>query len=215
MLVPIILGSDKTTVSVATGQNEYYPLYLSIGNVHNTIRRAHRGPVAVIAFLPDPKGSSFCLRQWVLMRNLAGLGEKQDSDCAKFRRFRRELFHVTLSKILESLRPGMTCPELVRCFDGHYRRAIYSIGPYIADYPEQALVACIVQGWCPRYGVVFIDRRSRSHMIHSCTAKRDNLDEGNGRRAREHTELLVATQSLSDLWERYGLVGDVTVSSLW
>jgi Plavaka transposase len=62
MLVPIILGSDKTTVSVATGHNEYYPLYLSIGNVHNNIRRAHRGAVAVIAFLSIPKGSSFCLR---------------------------------------------------------------------------------------------------------------------------------------------------------
>ncbi|OBZ65348.1 hypothetical protein A0H81_14664 [Grifola frondosa] len=29
--VPIILGSDKTTVSVVTGQNEYYLLYASIG----------------------------------------------------------------------------------------------------------------------------------------------------------------------------------------
>ncbi|KAG2090577.1 hypothetical protein BD769DRAFT_1371547, partial [Suillus cothurnatus] len=38
--VPIILGSDKTTVSVATGQNDYYPLYASIGNVHNNVRRA-------------------------------------------------------------------------------------------------------------------------------------------------------------------------------
>ena len=35
MLVPIILGSDKTTVSVRTGNNEYYPLYISIGTVHN------------------------------------------------------------------------------------------------------------------------------------------------------------------------------------
>jgi hypothetical protein len=61
MLVPIILGSDKTTVSVATGHNEYYPLYLSIGNVHNSIRRAHRGAVAVVAFLSIPKGSSFLL----------------------------------------------------------------------------------------------------------------------------------------------------------
>ncbi|KAG1856602.1 hypothetical protein C8R48DRAFT_749163 [Suillus tomentosus] len=30
--VPIILGSDKTTVSVGTGNNEYYPLYASIAN---------------------------------------------------------------------------------------------------------------------------------------------------------------------------------------
>ena len=39
MFVLIILGSDKTTVSVATGQHKYYPVYLSIGNVHNNICR--------------------------------------------------------------------------------------------------------------------------------------------------------------------------------
>ncbi|KAG5634826.1 hypothetical protein H0H81_000595 [Sphagnurus paluster] len=36
MYCPIILGSHKTTVSVATGHVEYHPVYLSIGNVHNT-----------------------------------------------------------------------------------------------------------------------------------------------------------------------------------
>jgi hypothetical protein len=34
---PIILSSDKTTVSVATGHNEYWPIYFSIGNIHNNI----------------------------------------------------------------------------------------------------------------------------------------------------------------------------------
>ncbi|KAG1874418.1 hypothetical protein F4604DRAFT_1880883 [Suillus subluteus] len=34
--VLIILGSDKTTVSVSTGNNEYYPLYLSIGNIFHS-----------------------------------------------------------------------------------------------------------------------------------------------------------------------------------
>jgi Plavaka transposase len=35
------LGSDKTTVSVGTGNNEYWPLYMSIGNINNNVRRAH------------------------------------------------------------------------------------------------------------------------------------------------------------------------------
>ncbi|KAH9855914.1 hypothetical protein C2E23DRAFT_720427, partial [Lenzites betulinus] len=52
---PIILGSDKTTVSVATGQNEYYPLYLSNGLVHNSARRAQRNAVSLVAFLAVPK----------------------------------------------------------------------------------------------------------------------------------------------------------------
>jgi hypothetical protein len=52
--------------------------------------------------------------------------------------------------MLESLKPGMTTPEVVRCPDGHFRLAIYGLGPYIADYPEQALLASIVQNWCPK-----------------------------------------------------------------
>lgn len=55
MYCPIILGSDKTTVSVATGHVEYHPLYLSIGNPHNTVRCAHRNAVIPIAFLAIPK----------------------------------------------------------------------------------------------------------------------------------------------------------------
>ena len=56
MFVPLILGSDKTTVSVATGYNEYYPLYMSIGNVQNHVRRAHRNAVSLLGFLVIPKG---------------------------------------------------------------------------------------------------------------------------------------------------------------
>ena len=56
MFVPLILGSDKTTVSVATGYNEYYPLYMSIGNVQNHVQRAHRNAVSLLGFLAIPKG---------------------------------------------------------------------------------------------------------------------------------------------------------------
>jgi hypothetical protein len=44
----------------------------------------------------------------------------------------------------------MTVPETVRCADGHFRRAVYSLAAYIADYPEQAFLTSVVQGWCPR-----------------------------------------------------------------
>lgn len=55
MFVPIILGSDKTTVSVATGHQEFHPVYLSPGNVHNNLRRAHGDAVVPVAFLAIPK----------------------------------------------------------------------------------------------------------------------------------------------------------------
>ena len=75
--------------------------------------------------------------------------ERKYAETASFRRFRRQLFHTSLAAILQTLKPGMSIPEVVRCPDGHFRRAIWAIGPYVADYPEQVLVANIVQGWCP------------------------------------------------------------------
>ncbi|KIK91280.1 hypothetical protein PAXRUDRAFT_94064, partial [Paxillus rubicundulus Ve08.2h10] len=89
MCVPIILGSDKTTVSVATGNNEYYPLYISTGNVHNNMRRAHGEAVSLLGFLSIPK--------------------KFESDAA-FHAFRRHLFHTSLQAILKVMHPAMSKP---------------------------------------------------------------------------------------------------------
>ncbi|KAG6824485.1 hypothetical protein H0H92_006722, partial [Tricholoma furcatifolium] len=177
MFVPVILGSDKTTVSVATGQNDFYPLYAAIGNTHNAARRAHHNALSLIGFLAIPKAS------------------KDYADNADYRKFRRQLFHTALEGILSSLRPYMMKPRITRCADGHFRRVIYGLGPYIADYPEQALLACIVQNWCPK-----------------CTAPPQDLDQGDAiPRRREHTERLLAESSMKELWDDYGIVGDLIV----
>jgi hypothetical protein len=115
--------------------------------------------------------------------------------------------------MLESLRPGMTIPEVVRCADGHFRRAVYGLGPYIADYPEQALLGCIVQNWCAKYvqsSILFL--RCILKFLSRCTAPANNLDDGRyGRRSRDHTDMLVQELELGVLWDEYGLVGDVVV----
>ncbi|KAJ6621814.1 hypothetical protein B0H10DRAFT_2162891 [Mycena sp. CBHHK59/15] len=177
--VPIILGSDKTTVSVATGQNEYYPLYMSNGLVYNGVRRAHRNAVTLIGFLAIPKT------------------DRENQDSTEFRTFRRNLFHGSLRHILQSLKPGMTIPEVALFADGHYRRVIYGLGPYIADYPEQVLLACVVQGWCAK-----------------CTASRENLDGPSGRRTQLHTETLFDVLDHGTMWDQYGVVPDVLVQLL-
>ena len=78
------------------------------------------------------------------------IGAKNHADEAGFRKFKKQVFHTALARILRSLKPHITTPEVLRCSDGHFRRIIYGIGPYIADYPEQVLLACIVQNWCGR-----------------------------------------------------------------
>ncbi|KAF9497935.1 hypothetical protein BDN71DRAFT_1481481 [Pleurotus eryngii] len=180
MLVPVVLGSDKTTVSVATSNNEFYPLYGGIGNVHNNVRRAHRDAISLIALLAIPKTS----REY-----------QNDTD---FRKFRRQLFHTSLYYILQSLKPYMTHPRVSKCSDGHFRRAIYSLGPYIADYPEQALLACIVSGWCPKCVTSKL-----------CTALNNQLDLPGDRRFCEHTTALQEACTLRELWDSYGIVRDL------
>ncbi|THU77673.1 hypothetical protein K435DRAFT_824275 [Dendrothele bispora CBS 962.96] len=172
MLVPIILGSDKTTVSVATGNTEYYPLYLSIGNVQNNIRRAHRNAVIPIGFLAIPKSD-----------------RKYDND-PDFRRFKKKLYHASITAILQSLKPAMSTPIVRRCPDGYYRRVMYDLAAYIADYPEQVYLAGTVQDWCPK-----------------CTAPRNNLDAAAGPRSREHTEALLEEFAGDGhiLWDNYGI----------
>jgi hypothetical protein len=68
----------------------------------------------------------------------------------EYQRFCRQLYHACLGRIYASVKAAMTTPDVVLCPDGHYRKAIYSVGPYIADYPEQVWLACIVQNWCPK-----------------------------------------------------------------
>ena len=86
----------------------------------------------------------------LIVTNSLPLASKEYVDDALFRKFCRQLVHTSLSKILAPLKAAMEVPEVTQFPDGHFHRAIYNLGPYIADYPEQALLACIVQDWCPK-----------------------------------------------------------------
>ncbi|KAF9007622.1 hypothetical protein BDQ17DRAFT_1389069 [Cyathus striatus] len=150
MFAPVILGSDKTTVSVATGQNEYYPL----------------------------------------------VTDKQYEKSAAFRKFHRQLFHASLAYILQSLKPWMMTPKITRCGNSHFYCVIYGLGPYIADYPEQCLLACIVYGWCAQCMAYFNDL--------------DNQEKAT-QCSYEHTEALydAVGGNLRALWDGYGIIADI------
>ena len=75
-------------------------------------------------------------------------------------------FISLLQIILKPIRPYMTSPKIIYCPDGHYHQAIFSLGPYIADYPKQCLLASIVQGWCSTYAKLY---SSCLHTSEGCT----------------------------------------------
>ncbi|KAF8200520.1 hypothetical protein K438DRAFT_1822115 [Mycena galopus ATCC 62051] len=175
MFVPVVAGSDKTTVSVATGHQEYHPVYVSPGVLTGIARRAHGNGVLPAAFLPIPKTS------------------KKHRKKPAYQHFVRQMYHACLARVFEPLRTAMTTPEVVRCADGHFRRVIYGLGPYIADYPEQVWLSCIVQNWCPK-----------------CDAKPDNLDAPGARRRKDtKTAFLVTCFDPGTLWDDFGIRSDV------
>ncbi|KAF7977691.1 hypothetical protein HWV62_2942 [Athelia sp. TMB] len=133
--LPVVSGSDKTTVSVGTGHQEYHPVYMSPGNITNSARRAHGNGVLPVAFLPIPKALP---------------ARRKHRDSRDYQRFTRQLYHSCLARLFQPLKAGMTVPEIVQCADGYSRRVIYGLGPYIADYPEQVWLASVVQNWCPK-----------------------------------------------------------------
>ena len=89
-----------------------------------------------------------------------------------------------------------------------------ALGLYIADYPEQALLSCVMQGWCPNLVPShFSQNVSNIHLFLKCTAPQSdpNKTEGVIHRCQAHTELLVHEFELGLLWDGWGIVGDVVV----
>ena len=150
MFVSIVAGSDKTVASVATGQQEFHPLYIGPGNIDNPTRRAHGIGIMPCAFLPIPKGIVLFLYHQVIFLTFffVQVGPHERTS-VEYQQFCRQLYHACLAYVYQPLKHAMTVPEVVRCPDGHFRCAIFSIGPYIADYPEQVWLTAIVNNWCP------------------------------------------------------------------
>ncbi|KAL0568299.1 hypothetical protein V5O48_013688, partial [Marasmius crinis-equi] len=86
-------------------------------------------------------------------------------------------------------------PVVRMCPDGYYCWVIYDLAAFIADYPEQVLLAGIVQGWCCK-----------------CKAPNDNLDgEESEARSREWFEhMMDEFHGEGDvLWDNFGIDNDV------
>jgi hypothetical protein len=77
-------------------------------------------------------------------------GDRRSDDTKEFRTFKRQLYHASIAAVLHPLLKGMRAPVVRRCPDGHFRRVIYDLVAFIADYPEQVMLTGIVQGWCPK-----------------------------------------------------------------
>ena len=96
------------------------------------------------AFWPYQKVSIVVLNYMLCFASFCHLADNESHNDVKYCRFQYQLLHTSLQKILKPIRLYMTTPKVVHCPDDHYYQAIFSLGPYIMDYPKQCLLLSIV-----------------------------------------------------------------------
>ena len=216
MVVPIIAGSDKTTVSVAKGHQEYHHVYMSPGNLTK-----HSLPCSWQCF-PPSRVPSYTKRyylihhltHWQIQLNWILSHSKQEGT--------RE---GTLPKIL---------PTIILCLSSSYfctpqGRNDNSRGCQMSGWP---LLLCCVWYWTiysqlsraglvgsrgsglvPKvYSWILSDSTPNNQPGLRCDMHPNNLDaEGARQRSHQKTEFLIICFNTGALWDDFRLRSDVVV----
>ncbi|KAJ7634868.1 hypothetical protein FB45DRAFT_830357 [Roridomyces roridus] len=130
-LSPIIISSDKTQLTHFSGDKQAWPVYISVGNLRKATRRTTSSRATILlGYIPVTKLEIFSKEN----RSREG----------------HQLFHDCVKAMLEPLKEAGEKGVLMDCADGFVRHIFPILSAYIADYPEQTLVACCRENSCPK-----------------------------------------------------------------
>ncbi|KAF8595491.1 hypothetical protein BDV93DRAFT_574950 [Ceratobasidium sp. AG-I] len=130
-IVPLILATDQTMLSIMCGGQAAYPVYLTLGNINKHWRRKpSKRTMVLLGYLP-----------------VEAFEDVEDDD--ERRRMKADLIHRSMEKMLEPLKKASEEGVDMWCPDGRLRRVYPRIAAYLADWPEQNLMSCTSIGSCP------------------------------------------------------------------
>ncbi|KAG8824504.1 hypothetical protein FRC17_009084 [Serendipita sp. 399] len=128
-LLAVLLGSDKAHLTEYSGDKSAWPLYLSLGNIHSSVRNKPTMQCWILlAYIPIPIFT-----------------ESKSQHTA----LQQRLFHQCLDVVLKSIKHVGKKGKDMRDSLGNVRRCYTRIAAYLADYPEQVLINVAAQNNSP------------------------------------------------------------------
>ena len=137
------------------GDKTAWPVYLTIGNIDKSIRC-------------KPSAHAFLLLGYIPVSKLLCFLKSAHSE-ATYR-----LFHTCMAKILAPLIDAGKEGVPMTCADGLIRHVFPILAAYIADHPEQCLIACCKENHCPH--CVVPRKECGSSKDHPLRSQADTLE---------------------------------------
>lgn len=133
-MAPIIVSTDKTQLTQFSGGKQAYPVYLTLGNIRNRLRRR-------------PSEQACILLAYLLMEKVA----KRTSSTPTMSALYQRAFHAAMEHIFEPLKT-IDHKEGISMTSGNgtIHRVHPILAAYVTDYLEQCLVICAKSRTCPK-----------------------------------------------------------------
>jgi Plavaka transposase len=130
-VAPVIISSDKTSLSQFAGDKSAWPVYLTLGNIAKSTRRLPSSHANIlIGYLSASKLEVF---------------QDKTRGAAGWR-----LLHYCMQKLLMPLVEAGKDGVNMTCADGRQCKIYPILAAYVADYEEQSLVTWTMKGCCPK-----------------------------------------------------------------